>query len=295
MIQTDTLAHKIPRFIEKTTRAGCRRVFIGLETVNPKNLLDTGKRQNKLEEYRRMLQAWRDHGALTYAGYIIGFPGDTYESIMKDVEFLKNEIPLDLAEFFIMTPLPGSVDHQNFYKQGVPMEPDTNMYDTSHVCVKHPNMTHEELMKAYWNAWKSFYSKEHLQTLLNRRKGPRRRILMSSLIWFRNAVFVEGIHPLLAGFFRMKGRKNRRRGYPTEPVIPYYLRRAWEFSSYIVKLLAIVFDTWFLTQKASRPENANYMDLAITPDPPAENKTVTVPAVPHVHLPAEDLKAAASF
>jgi len=45
----------------------------------------------------------------------LGFPGDTYESIMRDVEYLKNEIPLDLAEFFIMTPLPGSKDHQKYY------------------------------------------------------------------------------------------------------------------------------------------------------------------------------------
>src|SRR5581483_7619993 len=34
-IQVDTLCHKIPNFIEKATRAGVRRVFIGLENINP--------------------------------------------------------------------------------------------------------------------------------------------------------------------------------------------------------------------------------------------------------------------
>ena len=231
-----------------------------------------------------MLQAWRDHGAITYAGYIIGFPGDTYESIMRDVEFLKYEIPLDLAEFFIMTPLPGSVDHQNYYKQGVPMDPDTNLYDTAHVCKEHPKMTKQELMKAYDDAWKSFYSKEHMATLLNRRKGPRRRLLMASLIWFRSAIFLEGTHPLLTGFFRMKGRKNRRRGHPIESMIPYYLRRSWEFSSYIFKLLETVLQVWLLTREAASPKNENYMDKATTPDPAPEKKVAVTPH-PNVILP----------
>ena len=74
-IQVDTLCHKIPNFIEKAAQAGVRRVFIGLENINPDNLIAAKKRQNKITEYREMLQKWRDHGAITYAGYILGFPG----------------------------------------------------------------------------------------------------------------------------------------------------------------------------------------------------------------------------
>ena len=79
-IQVDTLCHKIKNFIEKTTLAGVRRVFIGLENINPDNLIAAKKRQNKITEYREMLQKWRSNGALTYAGYILGFPGDTRET-----------------------------------------------------------------------------------------------------------------------------------------------------------------------------------------------------------------------
>ena len=77
-------AHRIPRFIEKAGQAGVRRVFIGLENINPDNLLGAKKRQNRITEYRVMLQHWREVGAITYAGYIIGFPGDTQESILRD-------------------------------------------------------------------------------------------------------------------------------------------------------------------------------------------------------------------
>ena len=111
-IQVDTLCHKIPNFIEKATKAGARRIFIGLENINPDNLIAAKKRQNKITEYRIMLQKWRAHGALTFAGYILGFPADTKESILRDVEIIKRELPLDILEFFFLTPLPGSEDHK---------------------------------------------------------------------------------------------------------------------------------------------------------------------------------------
>ena len=71
------MCHKTPNFIEKAAAAGVRRVFIGLENINPDNLMAAKKRQNKITEYRRMLQQWRAHGVITYAGYILGFPADT--------------------------------------------------------------------------------------------------------------------------------------------------------------------------------------------------------------------------
>lgn len=265
-IQTDTAAFRIPRFIEKMTHAGVRRVFIGLESVNPVNLRATGKYQNQLREYRKMLQMWRDHGALTYAGYIIGFPDDTYESIMRDVEFLKNEIPLDLAEFFIMTPLPGSKDHQKYYLDKVPMEGDTNLYDTAHVCKDHPRMSKEELERAYRDAWRSFYSREHLRTLILRRKGPRRRILIHALVWFCSSMFLENVHPLLGGFIRLKGRKARRRGMPAEPFFRYYWRRAKETLAYCTGLLKIFRDLRRMIREANRPEHADYVDAATMPE-----------------------------
>src|SRR5205814_7946937 len=112
LIQVDTLCHRIPNFIKKAKRAGVTRVFIGLENINPDNLVAAKKRQNKITEYRKMLQKWRAHGAITYAGYIIGFPADTKETVARDVEIIKRELPLDILEFFMLTPLPGSEDHK---------------------------------------------------------------------------------------------------------------------------------------------------------------------------------------
>ena len=68
MIQVDTLCHRIHNFIEKAARAGVKRVFIGMESINPEALLAAKKRQNKITEYRRLLLAWKRVGVITYAG-----------------------------------------------------------------------------------------------------------------------------------------------------------------------------------------------------------------------------------
>jgi len=113
VIQVDTQSHRIRRFIEKAGRAGVTRAFIGMENINPESLKTAQKGQNKITDYRAMLQAWHRAGVLTYAGYIIGFPTDTPESIRRDMAIIKRELPIDIMEFFILTPLPGSKDHSS--------------------------------------------------------------------------------------------------------------------------------------------------------------------------------------
>src|SRR5437588_4451993 len=124
IIQVDTLCHKIPRFVEKAARAGCARVFIGLENINPDNLLSVKKKQNRVHEYRNLFLAWRKHKVITYAGYILGFPNDTPERVARDIATVQQELPVDLLEFFILTPLPGSADHKSLHLAGAWMDPD---------------------------------------------------------------------------------------------------------------------------------------------------------------------------
>ena len=120
------MCHKIPGFIEKAGLAGVNRVFIGLENINPESLKEARKGQNRITEYRTLLQAWHHMGTVTYAGFILGFSHDTPESIERDIKIIQRELPIDILEFFILTPLPGSQDHKQLYEQGVVMDADMN-------------------------------------------------------------------------------------------------------------------------------------------------------------------------
>ena len=232
MIQVDTLCHRIPNFIEKSRRAGVTRVFIGLENINPANLIAAKKRQNKITEYRKMLLEWKRYGIMTFAGYILGFPNDTPESIRHDLDIIKKELPLDMLEFFVLTPLPGSEDHKVLAEKGVWMDPDMNKYELEHVVTAHAKMSKDEWQEAYRTAWGIFYTEEHLETVLRRAYacGINIRSLMPVLFWFSSAVPVENLHPLQWGIFRIKRRTDRRSGLPLEFPIPFYARYAAEVS-----------------------------------------------------------------
>ena len=141
VIQVDTMCHRLPRFIEKARRAGVARVFIGLETIRTDSLVGARKKQNKIGEYRRMLQEWKRAGVTVFAGYIVGFGNDTRESVLRDIEIIQRELPIDLLEPHCLTPLPGSEDHLKLYKAGAPLDPDLNKYDIEHVTTEHPLMS----------------------------------------------------------------------------------------------------------------------------------------------------------
>ena len=268
MIQVDTLCHKIPNFIEKCAKAGVKRVFIGMESVNPETLMAAKKRQNKITEYRKLLLAWKAVGAVTYAGYILGFPNDTPESIRRDIAIVQRELPIDMMEFFCLTPLPGSEDHQILHRKGVAMDPDMNKYDTEHVVTAHPRMTKAQWEEIYRAAWDIYYAPEHLERIM-RRAGVTNINLSSlagTLLHFSQFTAMENVHPLQGGIFRLKFRRDRRPTFAIEPVWIFYPRHLWDTAGKLVRVARAARHLYGLakTIKAD-PRKKAYMDQALAP------------------------------
>ena len=266
IIQVDTLCHRIANFVEKAARAGCKRVFIGLENINPDNLLSAKKKQNRVHEYRQMFLAWRAQRVITYAGYILGFPGDTPQRIAKDIRTVQRELPVDLLEFFILTPLPGSADHQALDRGGVWMDPDMNKYDLEHVTTAHPVMTAGEWQRVYRQAWDLYYSKEHIETILRRAKatGIKPVRLLNHILQFYFTFIQENVHPLQGGYFRRKVRRHRRSGMPHENPLVFYPRRVGEVVATHARLAAFYLRLHKIRRQVERDPRP-YTDPALTP------------------------------
>ena len=268
IIQVDTLCHRIPNFIEKCARAGVRRVFIGLENINPDSLVGAKKRQNKITEYRKMLLAWKSARVITYAGYILGFPNDTPESIVRDIEIIKKELPVDVLEFFFLTPLPGSEDHQVLVRKGIDVDPDLNKFDLNHVTTAHPRMSQSEWERAYRLAWETYYTKEHIETVLRRLIAMRGRAhnAITLMVWFRGSIRIEGVHPLEAGGLRYKYRNDRRPGLPRVPAWRFYPAFALETLSKVRRWVSLYLELRRILARIKRdPRRMEYTDLALTP------------------------------
>jgi hypothetical protein len=269
-IQVDTMCHTLPGFVDKARKAGVSRVFLGLENIRPESLGTARKKQNKIENYREMLLAWQRKKVTTYCGYILGFPDDTPERILADIATIQKELPLDILEFFCLTPLPGSVDHQRLVAAGAPLEPDLNLYDLEHVCTTHPRMTKAQWQGIYSQAWDAYYSMDHLETLMRRAtamdRNPKR--IMEIALEFYGCFKFEGVHPLQGGFIRRKVRTERRPSLPLENPLVFYPRRVWEAAATYGPMLTYAWRIWRLYKRVEREQSTAatpYTDAAMQP------------------------------
>jgi len=268
-IQVDTLCHRIDGFIEKAARAGADKVFIGLENINPDALMQAGKKQNRIAEYRDMMQAWHRAKVIVFAGYIIGFPGDTPATIRRDIGIIQRELPVDILEFFILTPLPGSADHKELFEAGTWMDPDMNNYDLAHVTTGHSVMSRDEWLEAYNVAWDAYYTEDHIRTLFKRAwvHGIDMRLIAFMALWFHGCRKIEKLHPLDAGYFRRKSRHERRSGLPMENPIIFYPRYWTETVVKHARYVTLLFKFWRMGRRIMKdPRAKKYRDVAITPD-----------------------------
>jgi radical SAM superfamily enzyme YgiQ (UPF0313 family) len=250
MMQVDIAAARIPRFVDKAAAAGCVQVFIGMESLREDNLLAAGKRQNRVQTYRQMIDRWHEAGVVCHVGFIIGFPHDTPERVAEDVRALAEDLTVDQASFFMLTPLPGSRDHRRAVEAGTPLDPDYNNFDSFRAVAPHPTMTAEAWTAAYRAAWTSFYTPEHMRAALLRQNPHTYWGLFKCFLWYR-ASMIEGAHPMVTGFVRLKDRRLRRPGWPVEGRLAFARRRVRELGRLAlayVKLFVEMEELWLATR-----------------------------------------------
>jgi len=257
MMQVDVPSYRIPHFVDMAAEAGCTQVFIGLESLNQANLAKAAKRQNHVDRYDEMMAAWHRYGIAVHTSYIIGFEGDSVESVRQDIQTLMQEVQPDQASFFMLTPLPGSVDHLEMRQRGDWMSPDFNEYDSFHAAAHHAKMTDQEWFGVYREAWKHFYSVENLTHLLNRTPPAAYWSIFKNAVWYAYAALCEEAHPMITGFWRLKGRTERRPSFPMESRVSYAWRRTRDsvmLAARLVKLILMFERIWRSTwlQKRTR-------------------------------------------
>jgi anaerobic magnesium-protoporphyrin IX monomethyl ester cyclase len=95
---------------EETARAmkiaGCSRVFFGLESGNNKILELMNKQTNK-DQAVKAIETAKSVGIDTGAFFIIGYPGETDETLLETVNFAGN-LNLDYLSFNFPYPIPGT-------------------------------------------------------------------------------------------------------------------------------------------------------------------------------------------
>ena len=262
MMQSDLAARKLPGgdFFVLAARAGCYQVFFGVESVNRENLRSKEKFQNQVAEYKDLVAHCHEHGITCQAGYIVGLPFDTPASLKEDIAELQRMM-FDAASFYVLSPLPGSKDHQRWTREGRWMDPDFNTYDSAHVAVAPERMTPRELWDSYRNTWEQFYTIDHMVNVL---KGWRNNALlywdrMAFFMWYLYASRIERLHPMNCGFWTVRKRTDRRPGFPIEGVIPFWwgqFTRTMRRVGGIVRLFFQLQEVWLRSRPKTEIEEA---------------------------------------
>ena len=267
MMQVDALSYRLKNFVRKARQAGCSQVFIGLESLNPRNLAAAGKTQNNVHDLANLVRAFHAEEIMTHVAYIIGFPFDTAASVRDDIDRLKRELGVKQASFFMLTPLAGSDDHRELVDRKVPLQTDLNRYDAFHPTFPHSLMSDAEWTGAYEEAWRSFYSFENMRDILLATSAERYWNVFRNFIWAKSAVFIEHQHPMVSGYFRLKDRRSRRPGFAAE-LWWEHRRRQWaESRRKAVAWVALVLEMeelWLQTRKQSERERLFWEEIRRT-------------------------------
>ncbi len=93
--------------IEQMESAGCYDMALGIES-GVQRLLDRVKKGTRIEKIEQTIRMIKMTTKIKVSGlFILGLPGETYKDSIQTIAFAKR-IPLDMAQFSILVPYPGS-------------------------------------------------------------------------------------------------------------------------------------------------------------------------------------------
>jgi hypothetical protein len=125
-------------------------------------------------------------------------------------------------------------------------------------------MSRDEWERIYRDAWTTYYTDEHMKTILRRivatRGRPSNAVLL--LTWFKGSIGIEGVHPLEGGALRLKFRRDRRPGFAIEPRWKFYPKYFAETISKVARWIALGAKLHFTYRAVKR--DVDYTDIAIT-------------------------------
>jgi hypothetical protein len=156
-VQCDTQVVRQPEFIELLGRAGCYQMFVGVESFNRHTLLAAQKNHNHPEHYRDIVALCRRHGIAAHFSNIIGFPADSEPEVLDHLRALRALRP-DVASFYILCPIPGTEQYDQFLEDGVITEPNLDRFDATCPTWEHPHLSAAQLTDLLYRCYREFYA-----------------------------------------------------------------------------------------------------------------------------------------
>jgi len=207
-VQCDTQIARQEGLVALLARAGCLSMFVGVESFNRQTLLAAHKGQNRPEVYRDIVRLCREHRISSHFSNIIGFPQDTEREVHEHLEALREMGPT-WASFYILCPIPGTEQYDDFMARELISEKNLDRFDTTCLTWLHPHFSREQLAGLLFRCYRKFYSSGHALRNLIHLGRHRKRMLAESvgiaaMSLFNRYCAWRRMHPMSGGVMSVR-------------------------------------------------------------------------------------------
>ncbi len=145
-----------PELLHLAARSGCKGLFVGLESADAESLSQMNKRFLKPHKFKEAITKLHDKGLGVMGAFIFGNDNEDASIFKKTLEFAKT-IKLDLAQFAVLTPYPGTAIYNKLMKENRIFNRDWAQYDCGNVVFKPLKFTADKLKEEVDKMWREFY------------------------------------------------------------------------------------------------------------------------------------------
>jgi radical SAM superfamily enzyme YgiQ (UPF0313 family) len=179
-------------------RSGCVGIFLGIESLDVRDLARARKRQNRASEYADAVKRLHDRGICVMAGFISGFDDQDPDRIVRTAEGL-DAIGVDVPFLSVLTPFRGTPLYDELLEAGRLLENrDWPFYNGYNVTFRPAGMSPEALHDAHRALWRAAFSPRAVAGRLARGArtlSPGGLMLSSAMNGFYGLKRLEGNEP----------------------------------------------------------------------------------------------------
>ncbi len=143
------------RLVDKMGEAGFDGIFLGVESVNKRNLLFLGKGKMS-DDAEKAVQYLHDNDIIVSTGLIGGNPDDDAEDLWENFR-LARRLKVDMPIFYISTPYPKTQMRAELEEMGLVTNNDFTKYDGLHANCKTRHLSDEEIQYITWEMNARYY------------------------------------------------------------------------------------------------------------------------------------------
>jgi radical SAM superfamily enzyme YgiQ (UPF0313 family) len=156
----DVLAND-PSFVTLSKKAGCIGWLVGFESFNQHTLHSLGKTSNRIQDYKRAIDNIHSQKMIVIGDFMFGFDSDTVEVFDETISML-NKLHIDVADFTILTPFPGTPLFDELKNQKRLLSTDWDQYTLFNPVFQPKQMSPEQLQNGVRSLYQRFYSSKYI-------------------------------------------------------------------------------------------------------------------------------------